>query len=180
MTSDPTAEQSSTSCWCCGEAHRADQLVRLRWHPEVALCDICVGWLDQQRDELTGKVLRGAIPILVTTSVTRALDHYHALGFDAEGWEGGGYGFLHRDGVELHIGQVDDLDPSTNRVGIYLFVADADQLYTEWAAASVDGQLDAPADTDYGLREGRHVDPDGNVIRFGSPVPDPHATREEL
>jgi hypothetical protein len=24
--------------------------------------------------------------------------------------------------------------------------------------------------THYGFREGEHVDPDGNVIRFGSPV----------
>jgi hypothetical protein len=34
----------------------------------------------------------------------------------------------------------------------------------------VAGELVAPFDTDYGLREGSHVDPDGNVIRFGSPI----------
>jgi hypothetical protein len=26
-------------------------------------------------------------------------------------------------------------------------------------------------DTDYGIREGGHVDPDGNLLRFGSPLP---------
>ena len=25
----------------------------------------------------------------------------------------------------------------------------------------------------YGLREGAHVDPDGNLLRFGSPLPPP-------
>ncbi len=76
---------------------------------------------------------------------------------------------MHRDGVELHVGEVETLDPTANTVSVYLFVADADQLHTEWAAASVDGRLQAPTDTDYGLREGHHVDPDGNVLRFGSP-----------
>jgi hypothetical protein len=172
MTSEPTTGRGSTACWCCGETRTGDKLVGLRCHPEVALCDSCVGWLDQQRAERANQALRHAIPILATTEITRALGHYRALGFDAEGWEGGGYGFLQRDGVELHLGEVDTLEPTTNTVSVYLFVADADQLHTEWAAASVDGRLDAPTDTDYGLREGRHIDPDGNVIRFGSPLAD--------
>jgi hypothetical protein len=33
----------------------------------------------------------------------------------------------------------------------------------------VEGWLDAPAKTAYGLDEGAHVDPDGNLIRFGAP-----------
>ena len=168
MTSEPAHEQSSTSCWCCGETRADDELTRLGCHPEVALCDTCVGWLGQQRDQRAGNVLRQTIPILATSDVSRALGHYRALGFEAEGWEGGGYGFLHRDGVELHLGEVETLDPTTNTVSLYLFVSDADRLHTEWAAASVDGRLQAPTDTDYGLREGHHVDPDGNVIRFGS------------
>jgi hypothetical protein len=40
------------------------------------------------------------------------------------------------------------------------------------------GQIEAPSDTDYGLREGRHVDPDGNVIRYGSPLPGSDRTPE--
>jgi hypothetical protein len=30
-----------------------------------------------------------------------------------------------------------------------------------------------PTDTDYGLREGAHIDPDNNLIRFGSPLAGP-------
>jgi hypothetical protein len=174
MTSEPTADPSTT-CWCCGESRLEDELVRLGCHREVALCDTCVEWLGEQREQRTGHLLRQAIPMLATTDVTGALGHYQALGFEAEGWDGGGYGFLHRDNIEIHLGEVEHLDPTTNTVSIYLFVADADRLHAEWVAASVAGQLGAPSDTDYGLREGYHIDPDGNRIRFGSPLPTPQA-----
>jgi hypothetical protein len=36
------------------------------------------------------------------------------------------------------------------------------------------------ADTPYQLREGSHVDPDGNLIRFGSPMPSRPAERLRL
>jgi hypothetical protein len=39
----------------------------------------------------------------------------------------------------------------------------------EWRRAGVD--VTGPRDYEYGKREGSHVDPDGNVIRFGSPIP---------
>jgi uncharacterized protein len=178
MMSEPAADPISTSCGCCGETRTDEELTRLPCHPDVAVCDTCVGWLGQQREQRTGRVLRQAIPILATSDVSRALGHYRALGFDAEGWEGGGYGFLHRDGVELHVGQVETLDPASNTVSVYLFVADADQLHTEWAATPVGGRLQAPTDTDYGLREGHHVDPDGNLIRFGSPLSNPQEDNE--
>jgi uncharacterized glyoxalase superfamily protein PhnB len=49
-----------------------------------------------------------------------------------------------------------------------MHVDDADALAEEWRAAGV--QFVEPADFDYGKREGSHADPDGNVIRFGSPL----------
>jgi hypothetical protein len=49
-------------------------------------------------------------------------------------------------------------------------VGDADALHAEWVPARAGGQLEPLSDIDYGLREGRYVDPDGNVIRYGSPV----------
>ena len=52
---------------------------------------------------------------------------------------------------------------------LYLHVTDAVQLAEEWRRAGVD--VSGPQDYDYGKREGSHVDPDGNVIRFGSPIP---------
>jgi uncharacterized glyoxalase superfamily protein PhnB len=58
----------------------------------------------------------------------------------------------------------------------YLFVDDADQLAQEWETAGV--HVHQPEDTEWGMHEGAVEDPDGNVIRFGSPL-DPdrgHAT----
>jgi hypothetical protein len=159
-----TVEQAE--CWCCGTDLPADQLIRLGCHDEIGLCQGCVGWLGDVRRQRV--MVRRAAPILATADVARALRHYEALGFDVEGYEGGGYGFLERDGLEIHIGQPEGFDPATNTAACYLFVRDADALYDEWMRAGVEGRFVAPFDTDYGLREGSHVDPDGNVVRFGS------------
>ena len=51
---------------------------------------------------------------------------------------------------------------------MFLHVPDADDLARRWADVP---QTGAPVDTDYGIREGWHVDPDGNLLRFGSPLP---------
>jgi hypothetical protein len=47
-------------------------------------------------------------------------------------------------------------------------VPDADALAAEWAHVERTG---APVDTDDWLREGWHIDPDGTLLRFGSPLP---------
>jgi catechol 2,3-dioxygenase-like lactoylglutathione lyase family enzyme len=96
----------------------------------------------------------------------RALAHYAALGCSVSTHDEG-YGFAARGGVELHLVVVADGDPRGGPAAAYLHVPDADALAAEWA--QVPG-TEAPVDTDYGLREGRHVDPDGNLLRFGSPL----------
>lgn len=95
------------------------------------------------------------------------LAHYQRLGFAIRVYEGGGYGFATRDDVEIHLGVV----PAGERVinSAYLFVADADELAAAWRSAGV--EVHAPVDTEWGQHEGAVVDPDGNVIRFGSPMP---------
>jgi uncharacterized glyoxalase superfamily protein PhnB len=50
-----------------------------------------------------------------------------------------------------------------------LFVDAADELAAAWVAVGV--HVHPPQDTVWGTREGAVVDPDGNVIRFGSPMP---------
>ena len=87
------------------------------------------------------------------------------------------YGYACRDGIELHLATVASVDCSTTTSCAYLWVDDAQTLYEEWAAARVDGRLHPPVKTDYGLEEGAHVDPDGNLIRFGSPPLPPRALR---
>ena len=99
----------------------------------------------------------------------RALEHYAALGCLVSTHDEG-YGFAARAGVELHLVVVADSDPRNGPAAAYLHVPDADALAAEWAAVDT---TEAPVDTDYGLREGRHIDPDGNLLRFGSPLASP-------
>jgi catechol 2,3-dioxygenase-like lactoylglutathione lyase family enzyme len=119
-------------------------------------------------------------PILPVKDIGRALDHYASLGFEVNSYEGGEqYGFADRDEVGLHFVEISDHeheDGSTHEheahtAMTYLYVDDADALATEWRAPGIAGMTRLPADTPYGLHEGSHVDPDGNLIRFGSPLP---------
>lgn len=172
MSENTSADRPpATVCGCCGEERAESEVARLGDRGDVALCGGCADWLRDQRAPRAGNRLRRAVPILATTDVGRALRHYEILGFETEGYEGGGYGFAFRDDIELHLGQVEALDPKANDISCYLFVHDADPLHAEWAAAQRGGRHIAPVDTDYGLREGRYVDPDGNLIRYGSPLP---------
>jgi len=115
-------------------------------------------------------------PVLPVRRVDAALDHYRKLGFEGSAYTEGGavpeggpiYGFLKRGPVELHLVRTPGIDPRQNTSACYLYVGDADELYREWKAAGVEGRLDAPVDTPYGLRELAHIDPDGNLLRVGS------------
>jgi catechol 2,3-dioxygenase-like lactoylglutathione lyase family enzyme len=108
-------------------------------------------------------------PIFPVSDLTASLDYYRGLGFCAREWEGGGYGFVTFDGVEIHLGTEPDLDTRPDRRSTaYLFVEDAAALSRTWLAAGADVRL--PQDTEWGQHEGVLIDPDGNVIRFGSPM----------
>jgi len=80
---------------------------------------------------------------------------------------------LHLSLDEGHVAEADHQHVGT----AYLYVADADALYDEWARPGVGGLTRRVGDTPYKLREGSHVDPDGNLIRFGSPMPGRPAER---
>ncbi len=69
--------------------------------------------------------------------------------------------------MTIHLARIDTPDQA-HPATIFLHVNDVDQLAADWRQAGVN--VDGPADQHYGLREGSHVDPDGNRIRFGSPI----------
>ena len=110
--------------------------------------------------------LKRVAPMFAVRNLDASMTHYRRLGFTTRAYEGGGYGFATRGSIEIHLGTVPDGDPRTSAA--YLFVDDADQLAEEWRAAGV--RVHEPVDTQWGQREGAVVDPDGNVIRFGSPM----------
>ena len=111
-------------------------------------------------------------PIFPVRDLRRALAHYESLGFVTRAYAGGGeYGFADRDGIGLHLAAKPGHDPGTSASEAYLYVEDADALYAEWSRPGIGGITRPVGSTAYRLREGSHVDPDGNLIRFGSPLP---------
>lgn len=105
-------------------------------------------------------------PIFAVHDLDAAMEHYQRLGFTVRAYTGGGYGFASRDGIEIHLGVVPNDDHCAGSA--YLFVDDADDLAAAWRSAGV--EVYSPQDTEWGQHEGVVVDPDGNVIRFGSPM----------
>jgi hypothetical protein len=80
--------------------------------------------------------ITSATAVLPVRDVRAALEHYRRLGFTVHAYEGGGYGFVERDNIEVHPGEIPDPDPSANPAAVYFFVADADALHAEWRARS--------------------------------------------
>ena len=113
-------------------------------------------------------VIKRAAPIFPVSDLGASLNYYQRLGFSVREYQGGGYGFANRDGVEIHLGLVADPSSRTTKYSAYLWVDDADSLADEWRVAGA--EVHTPEDTEWGQHEGALVDPDGNVLRFGSPV----------
>ena len=114
-----------------------------------------------------------AAAILPVKDVAAAVARYTQLGFKGRLYGGALpegraiYGFLERDGINLHLALVPDLDPKANTSAVYLYVDDPDALYAEWRAVKPEGRLDKPEDKEWGVREMTYSDPDGNLLRIG-------------
>jgi catechol 2,3-dioxygenase-like lactoylglutathione lyase family enzyme len=107
-----------------------------------------------------------ASPILPVRDLEAALEHYADLGFVVSRWSDD-YGFAAWRGLELHLICTPDHDPARTAAAVFLHVDDADEVARAWASAP---GTTAPSDRPWGVREGKHVDPDGNLLRFGSPL----------
>ena len=105
--------------------------------------------------------------IFRVSDVERATDHYERLGFDVSCHDDS-YAFAHRGNTTIHLAGSEPKDCGGG--ALYLHVDDAERLADDWMRAGF--TIDGPRDEEYGKREGAHVDPDGNLIRFGSPIPE--------
>jgi catechol 2,3-dioxygenase-like lactoylglutathione lyase family enzyme len=110
---------------------------------------------------------RRVAPIFPVRDLDTSLAYYARLGFSIRAYGGGGYGFAVADGVELHLGVVSDVGV-LGRGSAYLCVDDSEAVAARWRAAGI--AVHEPQDTEWGQHEGAVVDPDGNVIRYGSPM----------
>jgi hypothetical protein len=107
-------------------------------------------------------------PIFPVRNLSFSLEYYGRLGFDTSEWDSG-YGFATRNGVEIHLDVMADVS-GAGPGSAYLWVEDADELAQTWRFTGAD--VTPPEDKEWGQHEGVLVDPDGNIIRFGSPVRD--------
>ncbi len=120
-------------------------------------------------------MLECAIPVIAVSDSRRAEDYYcRVLGFakaftyrpDQSRVEPCYMGVA-RDGVTLHLHSF-----KPERAGLtdaFLYVADVDQLFAEFAARGAICQL-PPTDQTWGTREIGIRDPDGNVLVFATPM----------
>ena len=77
-------------------------------------------------------------PVIAVRDLDRALRRYRKLGFSARAYDGPDrYGFVERDGVELHLSESPEPDRTRDGAEIYLYVSDADALYTQHFAPDI-------------------------------------------
>jgi DNA-binding MarR family transcriptional regulator/catechol 2,3-dioxygenase-like lactoylglutathione lyase family enzyme len=107
-------------------------------------------------------------PIFPVRDLTAALAHYESLGFKTHAFDEG-YGFANRRGLSIHLAVQPGHDAEANQTAAYLRVHDADAVEAAWSKPGLSGVTRPVEETPWGMREGSHTDPDGNVIRFGSP-----------
>lgn len=174
-------------CGCCGRHFRQAEVAELESTPGVFVCAGCALSLARQAGpaaalrhvrslicSVRGRMADGgarpesltAIPILPSTDLDRTAATYAAAGFtEAERFEG--YLLLRHGRVEVHFTlEQDGLTPGR----CFLHVRDAAALWKQLDRGGLAG-LGPVEDKEYGLREFVLTDPDGNQVRFGSPIP---------
>ena len=115
--------------------------------------------------------IRGqVIPTLPARDIDETVAYYERLGFELVAAYPGDqrYVIIRRDDAELHFYEF-PVDPKQNLSGCYLRIGDAAALHDEWEAARTE-ILQPLTETDYGLREFAVSDPNGNLIKIGSPL----------
>jgi len=112
----------------------------------------------------------GAASVLVVEDVERSLDYYrNKLGFDGHAYEPdpSNYGYASRGRCNVHFAHTPGEPPHPNGFfDVYVYVDDVDPLHEELLRRGAE-ILNAPLQTEYGLREIRVRDPDGYVLAFG-------------
>jgi hypothetical protein len=176
--STASAHTDHARCGCCGQARARSRLAELGDTPGTFICTRCALWAAGRiaRSSRLGRLGRRlphrrprpgvltAVPVLAATDLDRTAELYGAAGFEVTGRHDG-YLVMHAGPVELHFAQ----DPETTPGACYFHVADVATM-RERLDTMVAGSAGPLGDTDYGLREFWFTDPDGNRVRFGSPV----------
>jgi catechol 2,3-dioxygenase-like lactoylglutathione lyase family enzyme len=159
------------ACACCKTSVDETNSVQLLHASDVTICFDCLSWLNTQRDRHArahsgGWVVSGYEPVFVVADMERAADHYRKLGFEVSAWDDG-YAFAEHGTLNLHLERTEDGGPRPGGGVLYVHCDNADDVVAEWRKAGL--EVTSPENKPWGKYEGSHVDPDGNIIRFGSP-----------
>ena len=116
-----------------------------------------------------------AAPILPSRDFERSAEFYERLGFTVASiyQPPDAYLILRKRDLALHFFPHFDLDPTSSYAGCYIRVADVDAWY-ECARNAGLGPAGIPrlvalSDRPWGMREFAIIDPDGSLLRIGTP-----------
>jgi catechol 2,3-dioxygenase-like lactoylglutathione lyase family enzyme len=123
-----------------------------------------------------------AVPIIRVTNIRVAVDFYCSLlGFvmdfsESVAAEGPTYAGVSLDGCQIHLSTF--AGDGVRGTAMYFYVDDVDALFHEFLERGLrtPGEPgspveEGPVDQSWGMREFYVRDPDGNTLRFGSPIP---------
>ena len=131
-----------------------------------------IAWYCAFMPEMTARArIEGqVIPTLPAQDMDETVAYYERLGFELVARYPGEqtYAIVRRDDAELHFYEF-PVDPKQNLAGCYLRISDAGALHAEWRGSGIE-ILQPLTDTDHGLREFAISDPNGNLLRIGSPI----------
>jgi predicted enzyme related to lactoylglutathione lyase len=159
---------TEASCSCCDRG--VDAWVTLWSRTDIVICYECLDYLNSRRAKQVAihgglTPLAGFDPVFSVVDVGRAVDHYQRLGFNTD-YHDETYAFARWGNLVIHLAQHDQPGSHPTSV-LYIHVDDADELAERWRKAGM--EVVSPEDQDYSKREGQHLDPDDNLIRFGGP-----------
>jgi catechol 2,3-dioxygenase-like lactoylglutathione lyase family enzyme len=176
-------------CGCCGQARPVHRLTELQSTQGMYICSGCAVWAARRTSRLpdlgrvlrrvgrdavglvagqAGRTFRSAIPILPSADLERTIGFWQPVGFEVVA-RYDGYLVTHADGVELHF-TVDGGGPAARGPGLaFVHVQDALVLWKRLHSADVPS-VGPVEEREHGLREFVVTDPDGNRVRFGSPI----------
>jgi len=136
-------------------------------------------------------VTERTIPILPCRSIDDTLEFYRALGFEVTYRQErpNTFAVVRRGGIELQFFVLRDLDPAASYSTCYVVASDVDSLYEAFTHGLRQelgrlpsrgiARIGALRDMSYGVRQFVVVDPGGNYIRIGQPIPPEPAPRAE-
>jgi predicted enzyme related to lactoylglutathione lyase len=108
-------------------------------------------------------------PVLQVSDLSKSLEFYvSVLGFTTEFTFGETYAGVKMGDVVIHLNMQDESSDRTGKGSVYIFCqAGVDEYYESIVAQGASISSGPPKEYEYGMKDFRLSDPDGNWITFG-------------